>query len=281
MKKLSLTEKMVAERMLQAPLGEKMISAFIKKDIIAKEKMPTYIFASIIVGTIDFVKQNDGEYADQLDKFATELEKPACKLQYGYNDAFKEEARKDADYNRYTFTKRDTVKNYVTSWTAKKNEVRHGDGLTVTAFQAGTDVSAPPLAVPPGNEGRFRAKAKWLKDQTTTTEAAEDALGISTAHVSTDPTGAKPDLTCILIAGGHPQLKYTKGTFQGIELEVDRGDGLGFVHLAEPSNITYTDNGALPLINQAKVWKYRAIYKLNDEHIGDWCNPISVTVHGV
>jgi hypothetical protein len=51
--------------------------------------------------------------------------------------------------------------------------------------------------------------------------------------------------------------------------------------LAEPGNPTYTDNGTLPALGIAKVWKYRAIYKMDDEVIGDYCDPISVTVKGV
>ena len=247
-----------------------------------EQKANHLIIGMIIVTTDDYVKQGESEYADQLDNFATELEKPECQAQYGYLDAFKIEARKDANYNRYTYTKRTFVPLYVHAWTAKKNEVRFGTGITVTAFKAGEDVSTPPLVTPPGNELRFRTKAQWLKDQTTrTTDAAELALGISTPHSSTDTSGIKPNLSHEIVSGGHPKLKYTRGDFQGIELEVDRGDGHGFVHLAEPGNVTYTDNATLPPIGNAFVWMYRAIYKLNDARIGDWCDPISVTVKGV
>ena len=243
---------------------------------------PHIIVGAIIYSSGDYVKQSESDYADQLDNFATELETPECQSQYGYLDAFKIEARKDADYNRYTYTKRTFVDPYVHAWTGKKNEVRHGKGITVTAFRAGEDVSTPPTEVLPGNEPRFRTKAQWLKDQTTkTTDAAEIALGIFTPHSSTDTSGIKPELSYELVSGGHPKIKYTKHDFQGIILEVDRGDGSGFVHLAEPGNPTYTDNGTLPALGIAKVWKYRAIYKMDDEVIGDYCDPISVTVKGV
>jgi hypothetical protein len=245
-------------------------------------RTPKIIIGMIIVSVVDFVKGPEGEYADQLDNFAVQLAKPEMQAQYGYDDAFKNEAAADALYNRYTYTKRTFVGPYVHAWTAKKNEVRSGTGVTVTAFKAGEDVSTPPTEVLPGNEIRFRDKAEWLKNQKTkTTEAAEISLGISTAHTSTDTSGIKPDLSYELVSGGHPKLKYHKHDFQGIILEVDRGDGHGFVHLAEPGNPTYTDNGTLPPIGNAFVWIYRAIYKLNDEMIGDWCDPISVTVKGV
>jgi hypothetical protein len=247
-----------------------------------REKKPTIIIGSIIIGTDDYVPGPDGEYADELDKFAAGLALPAIQLQYGYDAAFKDEAAADALYNRYTYNKRNTVANYQHSWTEKKNEVRKGTGTTVSPFPAGTDVSTPPPVVAPGNEQRFRTKAQFLKDMTgKTTEASEELLGISTVHTSTNTTGIKPDLTYELVARGHPQLKYTRGKFDKIQLKVDRNDGKGMVWLAEPGNITYTDNGTLPASGTAAVWKYIAIYMLNDVFVGDWCDPVSVPVHGI
>jgi len=246
------------------------------------KKKSAIIMGSIIVGNDDYVKGPDGEYADQLDKFAAGVALAAIQTQYGYDIAFIDEAAADALYNRYTYTKRNTVANYQKAWTEKKNEVRKGTGTTVTAFAAGTDVSTPPTAVAPGNEQRFRTKAQFLKDMTTkTTEASEELLGISTVHSSTDTTGIKPDLTFSLVAGGHPQAKYTRGEFDKIQLKVDRADGKGMVWLAEPGNVTYTDNGTLPPSGTAAVWKYIAIYMLNDVFVGDWCDAVSVPVHGV
>jgi hypothetical protein len=246
------------------------------------ERKSGLIIATILIHSKDYVKQNDGDYADQLDKFAAGLSLTAIQTQYGYDAAFKDEAVADAAYNRYTYNKRNTVANYQKAWTDKKNEVRSGTGTTVTPFAAGTDVSTPPTAVPPGNERRFRTKAQFLKDMTAvTTEASEELLGIADVHSSTDTSGIKPDLTFELVAGGHPQAKYTKGKFDKIQLKVDRGDAAGMVWLAEPTNITYTDNGGLPASGKAEVWKYIAIYMLNDVFIGDWCDAVSVTVHGV
>jgi hypothetical protein len=284
MKKLNLEKKISAKEFAEdlLKIGYNINP---KTGIIERiERTQKMIIGMVIVSVVDFVKGPEDEYADQLDNFAVELAKPEMQAQYGYDDAFKEEAAADAAYNRYGYTKRTTVAPYVHAWTAKKNEIRKGTGITVTAFKSGVDVviDAPPTEVLPGNELRFRTKAQWLKDQTTlTTEASEIALGISTAHKSTDTTGIKPDLSYELVSGGHPQLKYTRHSFQGIQLKVDRGDGHGFVWLAEPGNVTYTDNATLPPVGNAFVWKYIAIYKLDDELIGDWCDPISVTVKGV
>ena len=58
-----------------------------------------------------------------------------------------------------------------------------------------------------------------------------------------------------------------------IELQVDRGDGKGFVFLTYNTTPGYTDTAPLPV---APVkWTYRGIYR-----VGVWSKPVSVTVGG-
>ena len=56
-----------------------------------------------------------------------------------------------------------------------------------------------------------------------------------------------------------------------IELQVDRGDGKGFILLAY-------DTASFPA-TPAK-WTYRAIYRAGDKQVGLWTKPVSVTVGG-
>jgi hypothetical protein len=63
-----------------------------------------------------------------------------------------------------------------------------------------------------------------------------------------------------------------------IEFQVDRGDGKGWVPLAFDTTPGYTDTAPQPaaLTN----WKYRAIYRVNDQQVGQWSNEMSITVGG-
>ena len=72
--------------------------------------------------------------------------------------------------------------------------------------------------------------------------------------------------------------KYSKGQAAALEIWVDRGDGNNFVFLTintEPNTIDTT-----PLPATSAAWRYKAIYRLHDEQVGQWSDVISVTVGG-
>ncbi len=59
-----------------------------------------------------------------------------------------------------------------------------------------------------------------------------------------------------------------------VDLWVDRGSG--FVFLAIDSEPDYNDTAALPA--GGGVWKYKGIYRLHDEQVGQWSDIVSVSV---
>ena len=63
-----------------------------------------------------------------------------------------------------------------------------------------------------------------------------------------------------------------------IELQVDRGDGKGFVFLTYDTTPGYTDTAPLPAT--PVKWTYRGIYRVGDAQVGVWSKPVSVTVGG-
>ena len=42
----------------------------------------------------------------------------------------------------------------------------------------------------------------------------------------------------------------------------------------------YLDTAALPAAGTSAVWKYKAIYRLNDEQVGQWSDIASISVMG-
>ena len=99
---------------------------------------------------------------------------------------------------------------------------------------------------------------------------------------------AGPDLTSIqplltaLFSGGSVKIGWGWGgnsaSLDMLELQVDRGDGKGFVLLAYDTTPNYEDT-APPPAALAK-WTYKAIYRVGDAQVGVWSNPASVTVGG-
>jgi hypothetical protein len=65
-----------------------------------------------------------------------------------------------------------------------------------------------------------------------------------------------------------------------LELLVDRGDGKGFVPLAVTTNTDYADMSPLPAPGVSAVWKYKAIYRYNDQQVGQWSDVATIGVIG-
>jgi hypothetical protein len=106
-----------------------------------------------------------------------------------------------------------------------------------------------------------------------------DEMGIEGDEMAMeDVNSLKPVIKIVLVNGGFPELQWTKKSTDGVLIQVNRGSGWEF--LAIDTIPDYIDTHALPAIGQSAVWQYRVIYRLNDENVGQWCEPISVTVTG-
>ena len=87
----------------------------------------------------------------------------------------------------------------------------------------------------------------------------------------------QPVLTATL-NGGRVIVGWTRGSADALELYVDRGDGKGFTFLALDTVPDYIDTQALPAT--PAVWKYKAMYRQDDQPIGQWSAVISVGLGG-
>jgi hypothetical protein len=79
-------------------------------------------------------------------------------------------------------------------------------------------------------------------------------------------------------AGGHQMELGRLRRLSGLpcEIQVDRGDGKGFVLLTIDTTPGYTDTQPFPAART--VWTYRAIYQVNDARVGVWSQSVSVAV---
>jgi hypothetical protein len=169
---------------------------------------------------------------------------------------------------------------FVRKLTQYRNELREGvpDGATASVMPTPPDLGTAPAAVAPGVFKRAAAIANLIKGRTVYTEADGLDLGIEGSEAAkTDLIAAKPAISVRLVQGGKPEIVWSKGDFDGIDIYVDRGSG-AWVFLATDNYPNYTDNSPLPATGTAAVWKYRAIYKYDDEVAGDWSDVVSITV---
>ena len=62
------------------------------------------------------------------------------------------------------------------------------------------------------------------------------------------------------------------------EIQVDRGDGKGYGLLTYDTTPGYVDTQPFPAT--PTKWTYKAIYRVGDAQVGQWSNPVSITVGG-
>ena len=164
-------------------------------------------------------------------------------------------------------------------------EAQTGPGaaaLTLPTF----DPPAPPDQVAPVAPGallRIFALIETIRLKPGCTEAVAQDLGLT----GSEQTG--PDLNTIqppplkaLRSGSVVNLPWTWGGYSdyvdAFEMQVDRNDGKGWVFLNIDTTPGYTDSHPQPAT--PTVWKYRGIFRVGDQQVGQWTAEVSVAVGG-
>lgn len=218
-------------------------------------------------------KDDNGKVA-LLDLLATRLPIYAEALEISLADIASLQA--DAAALRYTINAFNVIQGNARLWTAFKNLQRDG-GAGSGAFPPGANLPAQVPTVPPGIVPRVTALIARIKTARHYTEAIGQDLSIVGSTQIVDPDGWKPIID-IAVKAGRPVIQWTKGDADSIEIWADRGDDKGLAFHTITTDPAYTD--ASPAPAGSALWKYKAIYRLRDEQVGNWSDVISVAVGG-
>jgi hypothetical protein len=180
------------------------------------------------------------------------------------------------------------TRSWVKSCTDALAEAQTGTGSAAQVLPVFTPPPLPGAATPvpatvavaPGAQMRILALAQQIKDSGKCTDTIASNLGlVGSAQTGPDLTAISPDIALSLVAG-QVFLKWGWGGYSryldSCEIQVDRGDGHGFVLLTIDTTPGYTDTTPLPA-TLAK-WTYRAIYRVGDDQVGVWSAPASINV---
>lgn len=131
-----------------------------------------------------------------------------------------------------------------------------------------------------GRGSAFRALRQNVLDSSGYNPPIGEALGVIGAEMTRPDFGALKPRLKPKVSGNAVLVGWSwdgNGAFLDmIRLEVDRGDGKGFVLLAMDTTPNYTDTAPFPA-TPAK-WTYRAMYYVGDNGVGQWSDPASVMV---
>jgi hypothetical protein len=226
----------------------------------------------------NYIAQNDNAFNAQQQTFKGGIGNYAAVI--GVTAAQIAGQSADAAYFDYTLKCMNLMANGALQWAGWKNLARGGGTPPASGAPVAPVFPAAVPAVAPGIEARFRALVQLIKANPGYNETIGLALGIEGAqHTGPDLTTIQPVISA-MISGNHVSVKWGwggNGAFLDIcELQVDRGDGKGFVLLAFDTTPGYTDTQPFPAA--PVTWTYRAIYRVGDAQVGQWSNPVSVTV---
>jgi hypothetical protein len=173
------------------------------------------------------------------------------------------------------------IKKHSKDWTAYKNLLRSSAKTVSTGdVPLWTPPPAPAISKTDINS-RFSKLIQRIKNHPKYTEAIGQDLGIVSIGSSlsvAEKTAMKPVLKIHLVAG-QPVVEWRKGDAEGIEFH--KAEGNGEYHFLETDmHPHFHDKSPLPTPGQSVVWKYKAIYHINDERVGQWSDEVSVSVMG-
>ena len=135
--------------------------------------------------------------------------------------------------------------------------------------------------------GRAAAVGRQIKAAVNYSRADGEDLGLEAAASRPLPPvdAVAPDLSKMrLTSAGNVEVVWKKGPFQGVRIEVMRLNSLGagaeeWSFLAVSTKPNYVDV-ARPAPGTTAIFRYRAIYLLNDAPYGQWSQTMEMTVRG-
>lgn len=226
-----------------------------------------------------YLPSSDTDRVVWLNNFKTKMQQYGPSL--GFTAAEITGIVNDANMYQYIITLKDGCKQAAQSLTQLGKLLRSAPSQSAMGAIPSLPVAGtPPASVQTGIFNRVAVAVARIKLQSTYTTAMGTDLGIIAPASSFNPATAQPVLT-VKLQAGYPLLKWRKGEADGIHLYVDRQDGNGFISLDKLMRNEYIDIAPLPANTNVATWEYKARFLINDDEIGVFSAPVSITVFRV
>ena len=222
-----------------------------------------------------YIPTNDQGKAEFLDNLALKI--GGYETLLGLTTADVDSVQADAAMFRYILDMQEAYKTFRQDLTNYKNMLRDGAPGPLGPIPVSPVMPAPPTLVDKNVFRRTRKLVARIKAAPAYNNAIGEDLGIVGDEQTKDALSLKPLLKSRLDAG-RPLIIWTKGSTEGIDIYVDRQDGAGFVFLATDTKPDYLDTTPFPAGVESAVYEYKAIYRIDDEQVGQFSDPIRVTV---
>lgn len=225
-----------------------------------------------------YLPRKDADKALWLQNFANKLPAYAAKYLISSNEVY--DMQNSAAVFSYWLNYQSQYEEFVKKITQYKNEMRDGvpAGAVIAMVPVPPTIPAQLQPVDPGIFTRATALANVIKSRQIYSAADGLDLGIEGAVSRPDVASMKPSISVRLIAGGYPEIVWSKNGMDGIDIYKDTGSGWQLLGFDPHPN--YTDKSTLPPIGQSAIWHYKCIYRMDDDQVGQWSDTVTITVAG-
>jgi hypothetical protein len=226
--------------------------------------------------SVSYVPMSDAPRVVWLNNFSNRLGQYSSAL--GLTAPEIASVQHDAAMFSYSVQLLDSAHQYWTAVSSVKKLLRSSpQQLAAPVLPAVPSVGTPPTLVNSGIFNRIVLLVARIKQSSAYSAAMGQDLGIIPSSTIVNPNDMVPNLS-IRLDAGHPFMKWTKGTADGVQLYVDRRDNNGFVPLSKVFRNNYLDTASLPLAAFTATWDYKARYLIGDDEVGQFSPVISINV---
>lgn len=225
-----------------------------------------------------FIDLTDEGFSAQINNFANKIGTHATALNVSAAEVTA--VKDDAKYFEYVMAGLMAYRTTAQNFTAYKVLLRSGGEGTLGVLPTAPVLPTPVPTLTEANiQFRFITLIKKCMLSSNFTENIGKDLGILAVENVFNPQEGKPTFKADFSSGGHPNLIWKKGKFQGVEIHKSL-DGVNFTKLDKDFSPDFMDKSPLPEAGKSVIWYYRMIYLLNDEVVGTFSDVVAVTVNG-
>ncbi len=162
--------------------------------------------------------------------------------------------------------------------TAFKNDLLGGVGenQATPAVPSFTATPAPPAFVDAGVIERLSKAMNTVKLKSGYTQTIGETLQIATAPTdSAIPADAKPSATAAAMTGSIVRLDWTKGKFDGVFIDSQRGDENDWTRLDFDMRSPFEDTRPPIAAGKPEERRYRLRYFVDNQAVGLWSDTIN------
>ncbi len=159
-----------------------------------------------------------------------------------------------------------------------KDYYAYGEKIEEQETLSDLDEIEVPQNVKPGIFKRISEYVEHLKNTPQFCRQIDQSLALYRFKVLFDISVTLEPQLQIFLDGGRPLIRLMNPKADSLDLFVDRKDGRGFVFLANHTLKDFIDTHPIPPSSSMVVWQYIAIFKIGEDQVGNFSDPISINV---